>query len=245
MGIEDEVDDALESELQGSTDDADPLAQLMPKDVIVSPAKSTRSASVRVANAKAQAQQPPVKAGSHVKSRRSQLCHCLPADLQKCMPREDPNYKNYCGTAIKKSKGRKSGYDVRFDCFQGNEIAPALQRKMFTTVKKGTEEAQVDPKHMAKLSNETEELLEVVRKEDIEVKSEKEFVKQPTLGNTWTRQHLLLVSLRFHSCGQMRITGVEIAETSHGRSSLPSSRLGSMSNRNFSLNTTFLCWTNQ
>ena len=136
------------------------------------------STKVNANNAKSKARQPPVRPGIRVKSRRSQLYHCLDADLQKYLPKEHPNYKNYFGTVVKKARGRKPAYDIKFDVFRGNEVAKGLRREMFTTVKKGEEEDRVDAKYMAKLEID-EELVDEAVKEPEDIRCEKDFIKQP------------------------------------------------------------------
>ena len=143
-----------------------------------SPQRATRSAATKAtASAKAKPRQPPVKAGIRVKSRRSQLYHCLNADLQKYLPQEHPNYQNYYGTVVKKSRGRKAAYDIKFDVFRGDEVAEGLRREIFTTVKKGEEEPPLDPKYLAKIALE-DELTEELVKDEEEIRCEKDFIKQ-------------------------------------------------------------------
>ena len=143
-----------------------------------SPLKVGRSAGIKAATeAKKKARQPPVRAGIWVKSRRSQLYHCVSADLQKYLPQEHPNFHNYYGTVVKKSRGRKAAYDIKFDVFRGNETAEGLCREIFTIVKKGEEEPPIDNKYSGKMQME-EEMEDKLVKVDDEIRCEKAFVKQ-------------------------------------------------------------------
>ena len=132
---------------------ADTSTVTSPQKKHVTPKLSARSPATRAAaKAQAKVRQPPVKAGIRVKSRRSQLFHCLSPELQKYLPKEHPNFHNYYGTVVKKSVGRTASYDINFDVFRANETAQGLRRNVFTTVKKGDEEAAVDPRYIGKLA---------------------------------------------------------------------------------------------
>lgn len=65
--------------------------------------------------------QPPVKKGSRIKTRRSQIFHLLEPHQQRCLPREHPNYHNYYGDVMCKSVGPKPSYDIRLDVFRGTD----------------------------------------------------------------------------------------------------------------------------
>lgn len=99
-------------------------------DVNPSPKKKVRTAEAKVKSQNnTQPRQPPVKAGCRIKCRRSQIFHCLSADQQKYLPRIDPNFHNYYGTVVKKSKGgREPLYDLKLDIFPLNEVAIGIRR---------------------------------------------------------------------------------------------------------------------
>ena len=166
---QDEEEEDKTNASEEEKDDASPQKMLKPKQV-------SRSASAK-SKTKKLTRQPPAKRGIRVKSRRSQLFHCIPTHLQKHLPQEHPNYHNCYGTVTKKSIGRKAAYDVQFDVFRGNEIAQGLRREQFTTVKHGEEEAPVDKKYLAKLHLE-DDMIDAELKDEVEVKTEKDFINQ-------------------------------------------------------------------
>jgi len=72
------------------------------------PKKESCSANAKAkATNKKKTRQSPVRKGIRVKSRRSQLFHCLSTGLQKHLPQEHPNYHNCCGTVVRKNNGKK------------------------------------------------------------------------------------------------------------------------------------------
>ena len=150
----------------------------------LSPQQKGRLAPVAASgHTKQKKRQPPVKKGSRVKAKRSLLFHVLPTELQQYLPPEEPNYHNYYGTVLKKSRARKPAYDIKFDAFCNNEVAKGIRRKLFTTVKKG-EEPLIDEKYLA-----SEERERAIQDEDIkdplEAVSEQDFC---CLGNEVLQQ---------------------------------------------------------
>ena len=138
----------------------------------------------RTAEAKAKAQQsaqvrqPPVKAGCRVKVRRSQIFHCLPANQQGFLPREDPNCQNCHGTVVKKSKaGRDPLYDIKLDVFPNNGAAIGIRRDRFRTLKPKEEEPPVDARCLKNKESE-DSLVDAEAKDAEELNCEERFIKQ-------------------------------------------------------------------
>ena len=67
-----------------------------PKKSTETPKKPTKSASAKASTAEKKiVRQPPCHRNARIKTRRSQVFHCLPPEPQKCPPETDENYKNY------------------------------------------------------------------------------------------------------------------------------------------------------
>jgi len=125
--------------------------------------------------------QPPVKKGSRIKTRRSQMFHLLEPHLQVHLPREHPNYQNCCGTVVRKTVGPKASYDIRLDVFRGDEdetIAVGIRRNVFTTLKAGDDEPALDKKYANK-EMEAEAVDEQEKTDSGEINSEKQFAALP------------------------------------------------------------------
>jgi len=149
---------------------------------LVSPPTTGRSAIAKATAKKKKeksSRQPPVKKGSRIKTRRSQIFHMLEPHQQACLPREHPNYHNYYGDVIRKSVGPKPSYDIRLDIFRGNDdetVARGIRRSCFTTVKRGEDEVALDRKYANK-EMEAEANDELEKTDKGEINSEKAFVK--------------------------------------------------------------------
>ena len=109
------------------------------------------------------------------------MFHLLEPHLQAFLPRQHPNYHNYCGVVTKKVVGPMPSCDIRLDVFRGDEdetVATGMRRNIFTTLKKGEDEPALDLKHVNK--EREAEANDLIEKEDAgEIMSEKEFIKLP------------------------------------------------------------------
>jgi len=97
-----------------------------PTEANSTPKKANRSAAKKAKRKEivkaAATRQPPVRPGSRVKCRRSQVFHCLTPELQKYLPRTDPNFHNYYGTVVRKNKkGKVQGGNKDIASGDGNK----------------------------------------------------------------------------------------------------------------------------
>lgn len=161
-----------------SDESSDDEVQPHPKNtpVTLSPQRKGRTATAEAQAAKAtKTRQPPVKKGVRVKSKRSQIYHLLDPSLQKYLLKEHPNYHNYFGTVVKKTAGTKANYDIKYDCFRGGEVAEALRRNVFTTLKKNEDEPDVDLKYQKCTADDL--MIDEAAKDTEELKTEADFIK--------------------------------------------------------------------
>jgi len=169
-------------------------ANATPKKQHQSASKKAKSKEIAKSNA---SRQPPVKPGSRIKCRRSQIFHCLSPNLQKYLPREDPNYQNYFGSVVRKNKKRKDPtHDIRLDIFADNEIATNLRGDCFRTFNPDNDEIPVDPKYL-KNNEEEAVLVDEEIKDAVETVCEKDFVSQD-------RQTLLTAKTFTHKYNQKK-----------------------------------------